>query len=317
MSLRYRGDGELAGARVEFYAGQAQAANTRRAYASDFRQFQAWCEAQGFGEALPASSGAVSLYLAHLADGDKKVASIERALVAIRAAHRQAVQLDPTDHEGVKQILKGIRRQLGSSPKRAAPLLTDRIKTIVSFMNLNQARDLRDRALLCLGFAMGSRRSELVALDVEDLTFSEQGLTVCLRRSKTDQEGTGRNLVVFRGANGTCPVQALKAWLERAAIWSGAVFVRVDRWGHPRPGQRLTDQVVRLVVKDRARRAGLDAQNLSGHSLRAGLATQAALNGAHARDIAKQTGHRSEKILNGYIREADLWKNNVTAGLGL
>lgn len=89
--------------------------------------------------------------------------------------------------------------------------------------------------------------------------------------------------------------------------------MRLDRYGHAHPGKRLSDQVVRTVVKERARAAGVDEfENLSGHSLRAGLATQAALNGANLRDIAKQTGHKSEKVLSGYIRDADLWRNNVT-----
>ncbi len=93
--------------------------------------------------------------------------------------------------------------------------------------------------------------------------------------------------------------------------------MRVDRYGHAHPGKRLTDQVVRTVVKERGLAAGLDVEQLSGHSLRAGLATQAALDGANLRDIAKQTGHRSEKVLSGYIRDADLWRNNVTEKLGL
>lgn len=162
----------------------------------------------------------------------------------------------------------------------------------------------------------GLRRSELVALDVKDLKWSGRGLAVRVRRSKADQVGEGRDVVVFRGGGPTCPVAAVEAWLAVANITVGPVFVGVDRLGRPRHHKRLTDQVVRLVVKERSRAAGLDVEQLSGHSLRAGLATQAALNGANLRDIAKQTGHRSEKILSGYIRDADLWRNNVTEKLG-
>lgn len=304
--------------RVDFYAEAASSEATRRAYASDMRQFQDWCATQGDFQALPANPAAVACYLTHLADTGRKTSTIERALISIRKAHEVGNYEDPTAARAVKDVIKGIRRTLGAAQKKAAPLVVEPLKEIIASLDLEKPKDLRDRALLCLGLATGMRRSELVALDVEDLTEGDQGLTVRIRRSKTDQEGTGRNVVVFKGRNGTCPVNALNTWKAKAGIEAGPVFVGVDRHGNIAVGQRMSDQMVRRIVKERAEAAGVAGfENFSGHSLRAGLATQAAMNGAAARDIAKQTGHRSEKILNGYIREADLWKNNVTEGLGL
>ncbi len=304
--------------RVEFYVSAASSESTRKAYASDMRQFQQWCESKVVFSSLPTTPGAVALYLAHLADAGKKVATIERALIAIRKAHEVAEHEDPTANRGVKEAMKGIRRTLGTVQKKAAPLLVDPLKRIVETLDLTRLKDLRDRAMLCLGFSTGMRRSELVALNAEDLKVSDLGLSVTIRRSKTDQEGAGRSVVVLRGVNGTCPVKALSAWLDAAGITEGPVFVYVDRHGKLHLDQRLTDQVVLKVIRKRAEEAGVPGfENLSGHSLRAGLATQAAMNGALERDIAKQTGHKSEKVLKGYIREADLWRNNVTEGLGL
>ncbi len=85
-----------------------------------------------------------------------------------------------------------------------------------------------DRALLLVGFAGGFRRSELANLNVGDIEFTEDGLVVRLRRSKTDQEATGRKVGIPFGSNrGTCPVRSLKAWLEASgpralARWSQA-----------------------------------------------------------------------------------------------
>ena len=303
-------------ASVRKYVAAASAPATRRAYSSDWQQFSRWCFSKSL-ETMPAAPGTVACYVADQADNGKKVSTLERALVAIGRAHQLTGEDDPTKHQVVKETMKGIRRHHFAMQKKAQPLLFESLKTVVTALDCEKIRDARDRAILCLGFMTGLRRSELVALDVEDLSCSRGGMTVHVRRSKGDQVGEGRDVVVFRGSGETCPVAAVEAWLVAAGITTGPVFVGVDRLGRPRHQKRLTDQVVRTVVKERARAAGLEEfEKLSGHSLRAGLATQAALNGANLRDIAKQTGHRSEKILSGYIRDADLWRNNVTEKLG-
>jgi len=87
---------------------------------------------------------------------------------------------------------------------------------------------LRNRAILLLGFAGALRRSELVSLDVADLDFTSDGLVVTLRRSKTDQDGQGRQIGVPYGRRfKTCPVQSLQSWLEAAGITSGPIFVKL------------------------------------------------------------------------------------------
>ena len=164
-------------------------------------------------------------------------------------------------------------------------------------------KGVRDRALLLVGFAGAFRRSELVSLDVDDLDFTEEGLVVTLRRSKTDQEGEGRRVGVPFGSNPTtCPVRSMKAWLEASAITDGPVFRSVNRHGQLQ-AQRLTSQSVALVVKRYAEVCGLDRHAFAGHSLRAGFATVAARNGANERSIMNQTGHKSLTIVRRYIRE--------------
>jgi integrase len=176
---------------------------------------------------------------------------------------------------------------------------------------------IRDRALLLIGFAGGFRRSELVALNVEDLEFKREGLVVTIRKSKTDQEGIGRKIGIPYGSNcDTCPVRSLQLWLEEGAITEGSVFRSVNRHGHVQEGC-LSDKAVALVVKRCAESAGLDSSKYSGHSLRAGMATSAAMNGASERQIMKQTGHRSEAMVRRYIREGSLFNDNVSGNLGL
>jgi integrase len=168
-----------------------------------------------------------------------------------------------------------------------------------------------------LGFAGAFRRSELVGLDAEDCAFGKDGLTVTLRRSKTDQESQGRKIGIPYGSNpDTCPVRTLQTWIEVASVARGALFSPVSRHGHAQPG-RLSPVDVARVVKKLAKRAGLDAALYAGHSLRAGHATSAAIAGASERSIMQQTGHRSVQMVRRYIRRGSLFRENSAEKLGL
>jgi hypothetical protein len=162
------------------------------------------------------------------------------------------------------------------------------------------------------------RRSELASiLEVEDLAFTEGGLDIRLRRSKTDQGMQGRNVAVPMGEHPeTCPVRALRSWLEAAAITSGPIFRSVDRHGHV-AAHALSPRSIAKILKCAATRAGIDATLIAGHSLRAGMATQAALNGSNEREIARTTGHHSDEMVKRYIRLADPFQAIGATQLGL
>jgi integrase len=175
----------------------------------------------------------------------------------------------------------------------------------------------RDACLLLLGFASATRRSELVALDVADVADTNDGLVVTVRRSKTDQEGAGREIGIPYGANpATCPVRAFRAWLEVSEITEGPLFRPINR--HGQLGEtRLSDQSVAAVVKRTAEAAGLDPKLVAGHSLRSGMATSAARAGATEVEIMNQTGHKSLPVLRRYVRRGSLFNGNAAGKLGL
>jgi site-specific recombinase XerD len=159
------------------------------------------------------------------------------------------------------------------------------------------------------------RRSELVALDVDDLEEAPEGLLVTIRRSKTDQEGIGRKVAIPRGEI-ACPVAALRTWLEAAGISEGAVFRRVFN----KRAQRVTDRRlgarnVATIVKAAAAKLGLEAAAFAGHSLRAGFVTSAVKRGANLIKITDVTGHRSLEMLKTYSRDAEAFVGHAGAGL--
>jgi len=138
---------------------------------------------------------------------------------------------------------------------------------------------------------------------VADLRFGDGVLRIVVRRSKADQEARGQiKIVPELKDKALCPVRTLRAWLDEAGIRSGAIFRRVDRHGHVHG--RLTAQSVALIVKEAARRAGLDARQFAGHSLRSGFITEASGADEESRHIMAQTGHASEATMRGYIQDA-------------
>jgi integrase len=237
-------------------------------------------------------------------------------LNAIAEAHKAAGLESPTHAAIVRNTLKGIRRTLGTAPTQKTAALTDDIRAMIDATDAGII-GARDRALILLGFAGAFRRSELVRLEVEDCTFSKDGLTVTLRRSKVDQVGEGRKIGIPYGSNPeTCPVRTVQAWVEQAGVTAGPLFRSVNRHGLVQSG-RLSGIDVARVTKKLAARAGLDAAKYAGHSLRAGHATSAAIAGASERSIMKQTGHRSLQMVRRYIRDGSLFRENSAGKLGL
>ena len=293
----------------------SKAANTRRAYKADWSDFTDWCQ-QHRRAPLPALPETVALYLTHCARG-LKPSTIQRRIATISEAHRAAGHESPTKSALVRSAWQGIRREKGIAQQGKEPALIDHIRCMVDHLPKDKLLSARDRALLLIGFSGAMRRSELVGLNVEDVEDTEDGLVVTIRRSKTDQYGSGRKIgIPFGSTPLTCPVRAFRAWIKETEITEGPLFRAVDRHGNLSK-TRLSDQTVARVVKRALRAAGKEAEKFAGHSLRAGLATQAALGGASERSIQEQTGHKSLIILRRYIRDGNLFRENAAAKTGL
>jgi len=291
------------------------APQTRESYARDWQAFQEWCADHNL-ISLPATPETTACYLTGLALRGLKINTMTRHLAAIGAAHQQAGFTSPSRDPVVRQVLGGIRRTQGTPPQGVEALSTADLQRMLSVLPATLCGQ-RDRAILLVGFAGAFRRSELVALDVEDVQFREEGLAILLRRSKTDQQGKGRWVGLPAGTQAdTCPVQALQQWLTDAEITTGAIFRGVNRHGQL-ASARLSTRAVADLIKRAARAAGLDPTRYSGHSLRAGHCTTAARAGASEHMIMRQTGHRSTAMVQRYIRQGSLFQDNSAALLGL
>lgn len=300
------------------------APSTWRAYGRDLVTIEEWCRGRG-ERPIPATPATVANYIAgnvrKLTDsGTEKglaASTIERRVAAWSTWHTAsgiAKEQNPCRSGLVRKALSGLRRG-AQTPKQATPLLVDDLRVILDVIPATSLVGLRDRALLTVGLALGRRRSELVALDVEDLHRVESprpGYSVLIRRSKTDQEGQGSTVWLPRTGSPLCPSEALDRWIAAASITTGPVFRSVTRYGVI--GGRLSDRSVSTIVARWAKEAELPPGSWSGHSLRAGFVTDHAIRGASTRSIANQTGHSpTSPVIHRYVRRATPWEDNAAA----
>ncbi|BAV52705.1 phage integrase (plasmid) [Mesorhizobium loti] len=322
----------LAG-RARDYVEAASSANTRRAYASDWKQFASWCRRQGV-EMFPPDPQVVGLYITACASGkapgEKKpnsVSTIERRLSSLTWNYAQRGQpLDRKDRH-IATVMAGIRNKHAAPPRQKEAVLPEDLIAMLETLDRGTLRGLRDRAMLLLGFAGGLRRSEVVGLDcgreqTEDssgwIEILDKGMLLRLR-GKTGW----REVEVGRGSSDTtCPVVALETWLRLARIAHGPLFRRVTGQGKAVGADRLNDQEVARLVKRTALAAGVrgdlpegEREKLfAGHSLRAGLASSAEVD---ERYVQKQLGHTSAEMTRRYQRRRDRFRVNLTKASGL
>jgi len=277
----------------------SKASNTLRAYKADYKDFTSFCIKHGF-KSMPSEPKILSLYLTHLSQ-TSKFSTLKRRLASISVIHKLSGHYIDTKHPMITENLMGIKRAKGSYQKAKKPILINELKLIIKVINKdkNEKRRLKNKALILIGFAGGFRRSELVAIQIEDIDFVTEGVKIFIKRSKTDQSGEGMTKGIPYFSNSEyCPVISLKNWLDKLEKKDGKIF-------------DMSDKSVALTIKKYAAIGGLDSNKYSGHSLRSGFATSAAELGAEERSIMAMTGHKTSQMVRRYIQEANLFKNNA------
>ena len=303
-----------AAADADVFATASRAASTWRAYESDWRIFNRWCQAMNLA-ALPAAPATVAMFLAAEAKNGTAPSTLNRRLAAIRLMHLGARVVSPHNAVEIQEVMRGIRRLSTRGVVKKEAAVDEQIKRMVDACDPATYQGKRDRALLLLGFAGALRRSELVALDVAHLKVSDEGFVVTIAKSKTDQEAQGQTIAIPRVPDSRyCPAQAVLEWMAMAGIEQGALFRRVTK-GNKLTEDRLTDQSVARIIKRLAAPAGLMASQYAGHSLRSGFLTSAAQQRASIFKMQAQSRHKSLDVLSGYVRAHELFEDHAGEGL--
>ena len=294
--------------------GASRAISTLRAYASGWKAFEQWCGEAGRAS-MPAMPATLREFAAWCINQKFRLETINVRMNAIAHYHREAGCETPLDAE-VRHFLSNAKRVLKEQPGGKAPVTVSHLQQIARNLSGSPV-EIRNRAMILLQFAAGWRRSEVVQLQLSDVKFVRQGLTLWLRSSKEDQEAKGELVGIEYGKRElTCPVRALKQWLRIRGRWEGPLFVRLT------PGHNLTrtalngrGEVLHLALKGALEAIGEDPDKFGSHSLRAGMITAAAEAGASESSIMMRTCHHDAKTLRRYIRPTRIFKFNPLKGV--
>jgi site-specific recombinase XerD len=324
---------EVTAARLE----AAKSQHTQEAYERNWSRFAAWCDACG-RSALPATPHTLLEYVQELTSRTPPPApaTVYQIIATVRTVHRDAGFPGQPDTRATLQLVRGYRREradAGFRVRRAAPISVKELQELAATCDQRTLAGTRDRALLLLGYALLARASELAGLVLTDIhNAGAYGLMVYIRSSKTDQEARGVEINVPYGRyESTCAVRATRAWmvaLSEHGITEGPLFRRVDRrdriGGTPGAagvgdGGALHRGSITRIVRRQARLAGLEEpQFISGHSLRAGSATELDRAGAPISAIAEQgRWSKNSNALSGYLRVGSMTRNNPLKNLDL
>lgn len=287
------------------YQIAATSDNTRRAYQADIRHYETW------GGQLPATTEAILRYLHAFAD-TLNPRTLSRHVTALKQWHRYQHFPDPTETLIVGKTLTGIARVHGKPKGKAPPLLPEHlIKIVENLLTQATLAACRDNALLQVGFLGAFRRSELVAIKVEDIDWQPAGVEILITKSKTDQLNSGQYCVIPNGNEQLCAIRALKIWLEKANIKEGFVFRRIHR-GDKTSELSITPDAVNEILKKHAVAAGIEkGRNFSSHSMRRGLATTASRDGVSLPAIMRQGRWKQVSTVMEYIESAQRFEENA------
>ena len=269
----------------------AYAPSTIRAYRADFRDFIHFCHERN-GNALPTEPHLVVQYICKLTASGRSSASIRRALCGLSAIHKLNRFDDPTKDPDVTLEMRRMHRKLGRSSNQAGSINANTLDKLLLATD-DSIRGIRDRALLLVAYDTLCRRSELVSLQVKDVKINmKNGIetsSILLRKSKTDQDATGKWLHLSQRAH-----LALAEWIKKLPEGQEMLYCGLNRALDISP--QIGAGQINRIYKKIAKKAGLDEsaiEGISGHSMRVGAA-QDLLNSGASMPIIMQRGRWSK-----------------------
>lgn len=304
----------------------SRAKNTQRQYRYAFNSFCKWCKSKNITETLPASEVTVSVYLIHLTNIGKSTSSLNEAFYAISWAHKLAGVLNPCRMDLVNSVKEGSLRSVGHNIVKKEPITPDTLYKIV-LMFANESANLKNLRLACmclLGYAGFLRFSELANIRRSHVFFHDSYIKLFLEASKTDVYREGREVVISKTGNITCPVNMLQRYLISASIDSASddfifrplSFCKSINSFKLRKGQ-LSYTTARNILLDALESVGLDKKLFGMHSLRSGGASFAAASNVEDRLFKKHGRWKSDKAKDGYIKESIVNRLSVSKNLGI
>jgi site-specific recombinase XerD len=274
---------------------------SRQTYLILARHYITWCVEHKLIP-FPAETRVFGGYIAALAQLNYKIATLQTRISAIAHIHRALGYREPSRTAEFQRIWKGIRRSRPVKPRSRQPLSIEELRNVIHQIP-HDLRGLRDRAIILTAFAGALMPNELRYLQHKDVRFDEfMWLRIGEPRQRQVSIGPG-----LRPA--TCPVHAMREWLEVAQIERGYVFREINVHGNLQQKQ-LGSGAIRYIILKRFVAAGLDAAQYGTQSLRSGFYKEAALSGLGIEFVAKHAGIRSVDYLDrAHFKPALRWSD--------
>ncbi len=294
--------------------------NTRVAYHKGWRKFAEYCIAEGLGDPLSVPPREVAKFFVDLATHPNpqsgiipSIGTVMLCKSAVNKRHTDEGRPSPTNDPIVRSTLRGLARIKACPSRKVEALREYHIEAMLEACP-DSLIGSRDAAVIAVGFSGALRRSEICSLIVGDVEFldssgHEDRMWLTVRQSKTDQSGKGQRVAILDG-RAIRPIHRLRRWLEDSGITEGPLFQTMRRGGHLR-GKALHHSDIPRILKHYAGLVGLDPKDISGHSLRAGFVTSAAVHHARLDKIMAVTRHSNPATVMRYIRDADAFADHA------
>lgn len=303
--------------------------NTRKAYRLSLQSWREWCWAYGDVPDPPIEPEKLVAWAQWQHSNDYARSTIYLHLAAVswlqtwHWARTGEGVATLGDHPLVRSWKKGFRRQVPAYRSQAHCPTAQDLERIVHALwtqprgkgpRRGDAIMARDRAMILLAYYGALRRSELVALDVRNVTLTGRSVAIFIAHSKTDQTGIGETRDLLpQSSTSMCPIDAWRAWIELYQPQpEEPAFPAIGPAGTIRRGVRVTPEAFAYCVSHRSVLAGVP--RITPHSLRAAFATHASELHDEA-EIAYHGRWKSRAVMQRYVRRGSAWKKNPTSGL--
>ncbi|WP_145407846.1 tyrosine-type recombinase/integrase [Paenibacillus xylanexedens] len=243
-------------------------ASSYKFYETDNRLYQEWCSAHGYNP-YPSDEGELTIYIVTMVLEGYKSSTILRKLASIRHAHFTQ-GYPPPNTKIIYSIIDGSKIALETGRESKKKISKKDLDMMIDSIPRN-LKGVRDKGLLLLAYHSKLLREEIVTLNVEDLEFSNDKKNVRISYWKNGVTNQGRNqkreALILNIQKENCPVLALKEWLANSGLLTGALFRPINKNGGLR-NLRLSGKSVANIVKEYARKAGLDERLYSSSSFK-------------------------------------------------
>lgn len=264
--------------------------NTRTSYLTMYRLFVNWCQ-QNKRQSMPCSSETLSIYITYLAESGK-LGSIDISIIAIERCHEDCGLSITGNIEMYRKVRRGILRAHPRVVSKVKPIRYHDLAEICRNLNPRSIKDIRDRAILTLGFFGGMRRSEIVALDMLDIDFNDNGIEVTIMRSKKSKIPVKLYMTHINDQS-VCPIWSMKELFSILYEDFKSKDLSIFRQYHT--GKRLSSHAVAVMIRERF------GNGYSGHSLRRGLITSLSEKGVNMNEIKKISRHKNLESVSQYV----------------